>query len=97
MAAYLLAVCDVTNPNENFKKYIGLSGAMIEKHGGKYVVRGPAKKNLKGDLLESKIVIITEWPSLEAIDTFLNDPEYVNEVVPLRDGTGEYHFAAYES
>ena len=34
MAAYLLAVCNVTNPNENFKKYIGLSGAMIEKHGG---------------------------------------------------------------
>jgi len=96
MAAYLLAVCDVTNPNENFKKYIGLSGAMIEKHGGKYVVRGPAKENLKGDLLEGKIVIITEWPSLDTIHEFLNDPEYVNDVVPLRDGTGEYHFAAYE-
>ena len=96
MAAYLLAVCNVTNPNENFKKYIGLSGAMIEKHGGKYMVRGPAKKILKGDLLEGKIVIITEWPSMEVMETFLNDPEYVNEVAPLRDGTGEYHFAAYE-
>ncbi|MGI9329601.1 MAG: DUF1330 domain-containing protein, partial [Gammaproteobacteria bacterium] len=77
MPAYLLAVCDVTNPNENFKKYIGLSGAMIEKHGGKYVVRGPAKENLKGDLLAGKIVIITEWPSLDTIHEFLNDPEYV--------------------
>jgi uncharacterized protein (DUF1330 family) len=96
MATYLLAVCDVTNPNENFKKYIGLSGAMIEKHGGKYVVRGPAKEILKGDLLTGKIVIITEWPSMDTLHGFLNDPEYVNEVVPLRDGTGEYDFAAFE-
>lgn len=96
MAAYLLAICDVTNPNENFKKYIGRSSEMIEKHGGKYVVRGPAKQNIKGDLLEGKIVILSEFPSLDAIDEMLADPEYVNEVAPLREGTGEYHFAAYE-
>ena len=97
MAAYLLAVCDVTNPNENFKKYIGRSGEMIAKHGGEYLVRGKASQNLKGELLEGKIVIITKWASMDALNTFLTDPEYVNAVAPLRDGTGEYHFAAYES
>ncbi len=96
MAAYLLAVCEVTNPNENFKKYIGRSSEMIERHGGKYVVRGPAKQVLKGDLLEGKIVIISEWPSQDAIAEMLADPEYVNDVAPLREGTGEYHFAIYE-
>jgi len=96
MAAYLLAVCEVTNPNENFKKYIGRSSEMIERHGGKYVVRGPAKQVIKGDLLKGKILIISEWPSLAAIDEMLTDPEYVNDVAPLREGTGEYHFATYE-
>ena len=96
MAAYLLAVCNVTNPNESFKKYIGRSAELIEKHGGKYVVRGKAQKVLKGDLLEGKIVIMSEWPSAGAIEGMLNDPEYSNEVAPLREGTGEYHFAIYE-
>ena len=96
MPAYLLAVCEVTNPNDNFKKYIGRSGEMIEKHGGKYLVRGPTKKNFKGDLLEGKIIILTEFPSMDAIEGLMADPEYANEVAPLREGTGEYHFAAYE-
>lgn len=96
MAAYLLAICDVTNPNENFKKYIGRSGEMIAKHGGEYLIRGKTENNLKGELLEGKIVIVTQWPSMDVLKGFLNDPEYVNEVAPLRDGTGEYHFAAYE-
>jgi len=31
MAAYLLAVCEVTNPNENFKKYAAGSAARQRK------------------------------------------------------------------
>lgn len=96
MAAYLLAVCDVTNPNENFKKYIGRSAEMIAKHGGEYIVRGKPAQNIKGELLEGKIVILTQWPSMDALNGFLADPEYANEVAPLREGTGDYHFATYE-
>jgi uncharacterized protein (DUF1330 family) len=96
MPAYLLAICEITNPNDNFKKYIGRSAEMMAKHGGEYLVRGPAKQVVKGDLLKGKIVIVTAFPSMEALNEFLADPEYVNEVAPLREGTGEYHFAAYE-
>jgi uncharacterized protein (DUF1330 family) len=96
MAAYLLAICDVTNPNENFKKYIGRSSEMIARHGGEYILRGKTEHNLKGELLEGKVVILTQWPSMDTLNAFLSDPEYVNDVAPLRDGTGEYHFAAYE-
>jgi uncharacterized protein (DUF1330 family) len=96
MAAYLLAICEITNPHDNFKKYIGRSPAIVEKHGGKYLLRGPAKQVIKGELLAGKTIILTEFPSMEALDAFVNDPEYVNEVAPLREGSGEYHFAAYE-
>lgn len=96
MAAYLLAICDVTNPNENFKKYIGRSSEMIAKHGGEYILRGKAAENFTGELLEGRVVILTQWPSMETLQGFLSDPEYVNEVAPLREGTGEYHIAAYE-
>ncbi len=97
MAAYLVAVCEITNPNENFKKYAAQSAELIHQHGGKYIVRGPAIDVLKGDDLKGKVVIITEFPSMDELNAFVNDEKYVNEVAPLRDGTGIYNFASYES
>jgi uncharacterized protein (DUF1330 family) len=97
MAAYLVAVCEVTNPNENFKKYSVQSAELVAQHGGKYIVRGPATDVLHGDALKGKVVIITEWASMDALNGFVNDDKYVNEVAPLRDGTGIYDFASYES
>jgi uncharacterized protein (DUF1330 family) len=97
MAAYLLAVCEVTNPNENFKKYAVDSAKLVQEHGGKYLVRGPAAEVLSGDTLTGKVVILTEFPSMEALNGFVNDEKYVNEIAPLRDGTGTYHFASYDT
>jgi uncharacterized protein (DUF1330 family) len=97
MAAYLVAVCEITNPNDNFKKYAAQSAELIHQHGGKYIVRGPAIDVLKGDDLKGKVVIITEFPSMDELNAFVNDEKYVNEVAPLRDGTGIYNFASYES
>ncbi|MBT8441194.1 MAG: DUF1330 domain-containing protein [Gammaproteobacteria bacterium] len=97
MPTYLIAVCEVTNPNENFKKYAAESAKLIAAHGGKYVLRGPAAKLIKGEALQGKVVIMTEWDSLEHLEGFLNDETYVNDVAPLREGTGNYEIAAYES
>ena len=97
MAAYLVAICEVTNPNENFKKYAVSSAQLIHEHGGEYIVRGPAANVLKGDMLKGKVVIITEFPDMETLNGFVNDETYVNEVAPLREGTGIYNFACYES
>jgi uncharacterized protein (DUF1330 family) len=97
MAAYLVAICKITNPNEQFKKYAARSAEISHRHGGKYIVRGPAKHVFHGDMLTGQVVIITEFPSMEALETFVNDEEYVNEVGPLREGTGTYNFAAYDA
>lgn len=97
MSVYLVAVCEITNPNDNFKQYAKRSSEVIARHGGEYVVRGPAAENLKGDDLKGKVVIITKWKSMEHFKEFYNDEEYQNEVAPLREGTGNYHIAVYES
>ena len=97
MSAYLVAVCEVTNPNENFKKYAVESGKLAAKHGGKYIVRGPAAEILKGEVLQGKVVIITEFPDMDALNSFAKSDAYLNEIAPLRDGTGIYDFASYES
>lgn len=97
MPAYLVAVCEITNPNENLKIYSAKSAELVRKHGGRYIVRGPAKEVLKGDLLKGKVVIVSEFPTMDDLLAFAKGDEYVNEVAPLRDGTGVYQFAAYES
>jgi uncharacterized protein (DUF1330 family) len=97
MVAYLLAICEVTNPNENFKKYAVDSAKLMHEHGGQYIIRGPAANILKGDDLKGKVVILSEFPDMDALNGFINDETYVNEVAPLREGTGIYSFACYES
>ena len=97
MAAYIVAVCEVTDPNENFKKYVASSSELMHQHGGKYIVRGPAVDILKGDDLKGKVMVITEFPSMDELKAFVNDEEYINEVAPLREGTGIYNFATYET
>ncbi|MFQ5635383.1 MAG: DUF1330 domain-containing protein [Gammaproteobacteria bacterium] len=97
MSAYLVAICEVTNPNDNFRKYAVDSARLMHEHGGKYIVRGPAAEVLKGEDLKGKAVIITEFPDMATLQGFVNDPKYVNDVAPLREGTGIYNFACYES
>jgi len=97
MPAYLVAVCQVTDPNENFKKYSADSAKLLHEHGGKYIVRGPAVEVLNGDLLKGKAVIISEFPDMATLKGFVTDEKYVNEIAPLRDGTGVYDFACYEA
>ncbi len=97
MSAYIISICKVTNPHDNFKKYSALAAELVHEHGGKYIVRGPTKRAISGDLLDDKIVIVIEFPSMTELENFADDPRYVNDIAPLRDGSGEYHFAAYES
>ena len=97
MAAYILSLCKITNPHDNFKKYSKLAADLVHKHGGKYIVRGPKTRLIKGDLLDDQVVIIIEFPSMTELNNFVDDPEYVNDVAPLREGSGTYHFAAYDA
>ena len=49
------------------------------------------------DIREGKMVILTEFPSMDELQTFIKGDEYQNNIKPLREGTGEYHIAFYES
>jgi uncharacterized protein (DUF1330 family) len=97
MAAYMLAVCKITNMKPEMKEYVEKSAALCKAHGGKYLLRGMPKENYDGDLLEGKMVILTEFPTMDELQSFIKGDEYQNNIKPLREGTGEYHIAFYES
>ena len=95
MAAYMVAVCNITNMKPELKEYAEKSAALSAKHGGKYLVRGPYAELYEGDLLDGKSVIVTEYPSMADLKAFIDSDEYQKEIKPLREGTGEYHIVLY--
>ncbi len=96
MAAYIVAVCEITNFNEGMKEYVRRSEELVHKAGGEYIVRGPAEKVLEGTYLPGKYAIVSKFPNMEALKGFAEGDEYLNQVKPLRAGTGNYEVAAYE-
>jgi uncharacterized protein (DUF1330 family) len=74
MAAYLIADIEVTDA-EAFERYrIGVP-AVIERFGGRYVVRGGATQNLEGDWQPRRMVIL-EFPTMEKLKAFYDSDDY---------------------
>ncbi|MXW21270.1 MAG: DUF1330 domain-containing protein [Gammaproteobacteria bacterium] len=95
MSHYLVAVCHITNFNDNMKKYAQLSAELVAKNGGEYVIRGPAEEDVEGDKLTGCYLIVSRFPTREQLDAFWKGDEYRNNVRPLRAGTGKYDIAIY--
>jgi uncharacterized protein (DUF1330 family) len=81
MAGYIIARIDVTNP-EGMKAYQDAVPAIIEAHGGKYLVRGG---EIYGPDPDGRRLVVLEFPSKEAAKAFWNSPEY-REAAKLREG-----------
>ncbi|MDH3440097.1 MAG: DUF1330 domain-containing protein [Gammaproteobacteria bacterium] len=74
MNAYLVVDIDVTDP-EQYQGYVKKAPAFVEKHGGKYIVRGGDTKLVEGDWHPGRFVVV-EFPSRERAQAFLDDSEY---------------------
>ena len=96
MAAYLVATAKIDKFTEDMKKYVQLSEELVHKAGGQYLVRGPGATVYEGDFLAGRHVIVSKFPSMEALQSFVESDEYQNTVKPLRAGTGSYDIAAFE-
>ena len=76
MSAYVIVHNNVTNP-EGMSEYREKVPAMVEKHGGRYISRGPPVEKLEGDAeLTNVRVAILEFPSVERAKAWYSDPEY---------------------
>ncbi len=74
MPTYLIADITVHDP-EGYKEYAAKVPSLIEKHGGKYLVRGGTTEVLEGDWIPARLIVI-QFPSRRAALSFYNDPVY---------------------
>jgi uncharacterized protein (DUF1330 family) len=73
MNAYLIldfAIKDLPG----FLLYVEAIPPFIEKHGGKYVVRGAAPTVMEGDWCPERLVVL-EFPAADNARAFLGDPD----------------------
>ena len=74
MTAYLIVDVAIRDP-QRYEDYKQKVPALIERHGGEYLVRGGAHEVLEGTWQPSRLVLF-RFPSRDAIKAFLADPEY---------------------
>jgi len=74
MSAYVIVEIDIVD-SAGYEEYKKLAGATVEKHGGKYIVRGGRTEVLEGDWQPKRIVVL-QFDSMQRAKNWLHCEEY---------------------
>lgn len=88
MTAYMIVTATIADRDAFIAGYGQAAAALVEKFGGRYVLRAPGAELLEGQFGAGASIVISEWPSKEAAQAFWNSPEYA-EAKKLRAGLAE--------
>lgn len=86
MAVYLIADVKVTDDSW-IPEYAANVHDIVHKHGGKYLSRSANITNMEGEPLDTTLIALLEFPSLEAAQAFAGDPDYAVYKKARIDGT----------
>lgn len=81
MKGYIVANVAVEDAGA-YEVYRSKVEAIIERHGGRYLIRGGAVEVREGEPGIARLVIL-EFPSVEAARTFYDSPDY-QAILPIR-------------
>lgn len=74
MAGYVIVHADIRD-EELFAEFRNRIPAVVEAHGGNYLVRGGASEVMDGDWVPDRVVVL-EFGSVEQAKAYLISPEY---------------------
>jgi uncharacterized protein (DUF1330 family) len=98
MSLYALNLFDLAD-NDDYLAYSRRSVDAVQRHGGKVAALGKLDADapvLQGDTQPRQAMVLVEWPSREAFQAFLDDPDN-DDLHPLREnGTRNYLWWAYD-
>jgi uncharacterized protein (DUF1330 family) len=75
MAAYVIGRVQMRDPSW-VAAYGPPTGALVTKHGGKFIVRGGKMDKLEGKESLPSVTVVIEFPSMENAKAWYNDPDY---------------------
>jgi uncharacterized protein (DUF1330 family) len=81
MAAYIIAEIEITDA-ATYDRYRARTPGVIERYGGRFIVRGGAVETLEGDWRPGRLLVV-EFPDMAAARRFYESAEY-REIIDLR-------------
>ena len=90
MPAYAIGQLTMRDPSW-LAEYGPKTAALVEKHGGKYLVRGGAMERLEGEGGLPNVMVVLEFPTLEQARAWYHDPEYA-PMIKLRQAGSDLDF-----
>ena len=92
---YALNLFDVSDRQE-YLAYSRRSAAEVERHGGRVVAMGRFRESLLGDVEPRQVLILVEWSSRDAFDSYLSDPALSDLHKHRERGAGRYVWQLFE-
>jgi len=89
MSALLINLMTVKD-GAKIQEYAKRVGPIVSQYGGNVVTKGAVKSVAVGDISASAAAVI-RFPSIDAINDFLNDANYA-PLVPIRDAGADVNF-----
>ncbi|QFU01984.1 hypothetical protein FIU83_10065 [Halomonas sp. THAF5a] len=87
------SVLDVTPTREEWMAtYIEPVNRLVAKHGGQYLARTASHERLEGQGENAALRVIIEWPSRNAAEAFMSDPDYAPHLEARTAGSISHHY-----
>ena len=92
---YALNLFDVSN-KEEYMAYSRRSAREVQAHGGRVVALGKFRASAAGSIEPRAVLILVEWQSMEAFDSYCKDPA-LSDLHPHRiNGTSNYIWHVFD-
>ncbi|MGB3457402.1 MAG: DUF1330 domain-containing protein [Litorimonas sp.] len=93
---YMIITAKIHDRGAFLSGYAAATAPLVERFGGRYVMRAPGATVLEGAFADGASVAISEWPDRDAALRFWNSPEY-SEARPLREGLADVQVLIVEA
>ena len=92
---YALNLFDVSDRQE-YLAYSRRSAAEVERHGGRVVALGRFREALLGDVEPRQVMILVEWSSRDAFESYLSDPALADLHPHREQGSARYVWQLFD-
>ena len=86
MTVYVIADVKITDDGW-VPDYAANVHDIVHKHGGKYLSRSANVTTIEGEGLDTTLIALIQFPSMDAVQAFANDPEYAPYGKARKDGS----------
>ena len=86
---YALNLFNVAS-REEYLAYSRRSAKEVQAHGGRVVAIGKLRETAVGDIKPRSVMIVVEWESREALQSYIDDPKLADLHPHRVNGTSDY-------